>query len=194
MPVSSSSASTSVPGTNAPCASETSPWMLPLIACTWERREVKPIPQNRITRREILLATFVMAAPGTNTFIRETSAGKSNVCARLQGSWLQVESSRKALPGSKKTERRDQKSLLISVFRLVDFVKTVSRQAQRLKRLMLLSSRHWELAVSLLRQTRSKSSPRRPISPIRLSRSANLGLEGMAGVVALFAQSGEIFR
>jgi hypothetical protein len=65
--------------------------MLPLIACTWERREVKPIPQNRITRREILLATFVMAAPGTKTFIRETSAGKSNVCAWLQGSWLQME-------------------------------------------------------------------------------------------------------
>jgi hypothetical protein len=61
-----------------------------------------------------------MAAPGTKTFIRETSAGKSNVCAWLQGlgcKWNRVEST----AWFKEDRTEGLKSLLKSVFRLVDF-------------------------------------------------------------------------
>jgi hypothetical protein len=42
---------------------------------------VEQIPRLRITKREILLARIVMAAPGTNSF-RER-VGESDVCASL---------------------------------------------------------------------------------------------------------------
>jgi hypothetical protein len=44
--------------------------MLPLIAWTCALRAIEPIPQIRITKKEILLARIVMAAPDTK-FIRE---------------------------------------------------------------------------------------------------------------------------
>jgi hypothetical protein len=59
--------------------------MFPLIACTCADRAVEPIPHIRITKRKILLARIVMAAPGKkSSFVKGI---ESNVCAWLQGSF-----------------------------------------------------------------------------------------------------------
>ena len=110
----------------------------------------------------------------------------------LGGSWLEMEIESQSTARFKEDRTEGPKKVSSNqCFRLVYFVKTVSRQTQRLKRLIMLSSCQWELAVSLLRQTGWKSSPRRKISPIGLPRYANLGVEGVADVVVLFATHSE---
>jgi hypothetical protein len=61
--------------------------MLPLIACTCAQRAVEPIPQVRITKRKILLARIVMAAPDTKFLVQKFIREKE---LREQRLWVAV--------------------------------------------------------------------------------------------------------
>src|SRR5258705_8786705 len=86
--------------------------MLPLMACTCAQRAVEPIPHIRITKREILLARIVMAAPDTKiSFVKRVGREQR---LRVAAEILTVSRNRVAKPSCFRKDRTEGTEKVLS--------------------------------------------------------------------------------